>query len=131
MRGVGTGPHDVRASVTGLRAERGSVTAELAVALPAVVLVLAMVLSVGAASVARLRAVDAAAAGARVVALGEDDAAVRDAVRQVAGGSADATVRHDGEWVEVTVAAPVVGGWFGGGPLRASAQAVAHAEPGT
>jgi hypothetical protein len=121
MRGRGTAPY----------AERGSVTAELAVALPAVVLVLAMVLSVGAASVARLRAVDAAAAGARVVALGEDDAAVRDAVRQVAGGSADATVRHDGEWVEVTVAAPVVGGWFGGGPLRASAQAVAHAEPGT
>jgi hypothetical protein len=111
--------------------ERGSVTAELAVALPAVVLVLVLVLSVGSASVARLRAVDAAGVGARVAALGEGDGAVSDAVRRVAGTGADASVRHDGDWVDVEVTVPVIGQWFGGGPLHASGEASARAEPGT
>ncbi|PJI93875.1 TadE family type IV pilus minor pilin [Luteimicrobium subarcticum] len=109
--------------------ERGSVTAELAVALPAVVLVLVVVLTVGSASSAHLRALDAARTGARAAALGDDDAAVVADARHVAGAGAEVSTRRDADWVTVTVTAPVVGGWSGFGPLRASATASALVEP--
>lgn len=100
-------------------------TAELALALPAVVVLLVAVLTLGAASTAQMRAADAARAGARAVAVGEDPAA---AVRQVGGPAAQASVTHDGAWVTVRVSAPVVG-WLGGLPLRASGTATAWQEP--
>ncbi|WP_456847646.1 TadE/TadG family type IV pilus assembly protein, partial [Cellulomonas sp. P5_C6] len=53
------------------RRDRGSVTAELAVGLPAVALLLVAVLTVGAAAVAQTRCTDGARAGARAAALGE------------------------------------------------------------
>jgi len=111
--------------------ERGSVTAELAVALPAVVVVLALVLTVGAASVARLRAVDAASAAARSAALGEDDAAQRAAAVRVGGSGTSVRIAHDGDWVTADVEVPVVGrlGPFGSGPLRAGGHASARVEP--
>lgn len=111
--------------------DRGSVTAELAVALPAVVVVLALVLTVGAASVARLRAVDAASAAARSAALHEDDAAQRAAAVRVGGDGTSVRTSQAGEWVTADVEVPVVGrlGPFGSGPLRATAHAVARVEP--
>jgi len=111
--------------------ERGSVTAELVVALPAVVVVLVLVLTVGAASVARLRAVDAATAAARSAALGEDTAAQRTAAVRVGGTGTSVRLAHDGDWVTADVEVPVVGrlGPFGGGPLRATGHAVARVEP--
>ncbi|WP_402462723.1 TadE family type IV pilus minor pilin [Isoptericola aurantiacus] len=104
-------------------------TAELAVGMPVVVLLLVAVLTLVAASSAQLRAADAARAGARQVAVGEDSAAIRAAVVRVGGSDADATVVHEGEWVRVTVTRPVAGGWFSDLPLRASAEAVAWVEP--
>jgi hypothetical protein len=107
----------------------GSVTAELAVGLVAVVTVLLLVLAVGAATVARVRCTDAARAGARVAALGESDAQVRATVTRVAGeGSTVAVVRTGDGFVEVRVRAPVTGR----GPaheLQAVATAVARVEP--
>ena len=87
--------------------ERGSVTAETAVVLPVLVIVLGMVLwGVGAAG-AQLRCIDAARAGARAYARGEDPAAARLAVDQAAPRESTLVVRRNGELVEVGVRAPV------------------------
>lgn len=109
--------------------ERGAVTAELAVALPAVVLVLVAVLTLVAASVAQMRAVDAARAGARAVAIGEEDTAVARVVARVGGDDADLSIDRDRDWVRVTVTKPVVTGWTAEGPLRARGTATAWVEP--
>lgn len=109
--------------------ERGAVTAELAVALPAVVLVLVVVLTLAAAAGAQMRSADAARAAARAVASGEDDATVRATALRVAGAGATVGVLRGDPWVEVRVTTPVVGGWLAGSPLRASGAAVAWAEP--
>lgn len=103
--------------------EEGSVTTELAVALPAVVLVLLLVLGLGAASAAQMRVADAARAGARVAALGDDDGAVRSVARRLAGNGAHVSVERDAPWVTVSVEAPAVLG------LDVSASATAWAEP--
>ncbi|WP_318842995.1 TadE family type IV pilus minor pilin [Myceligenerans pegani] len=104
-------------------------TAELAVALPAVVLVLVAVLTLVAASVAQMRAVDAARAGARAVAIGEEEAVVARVVGRVGGDDAELLIDHDGDWVRVTVTKPVVNGWTAAGPLRARGTATAWVEP--
>lgn len=109
--------------------ERGAVTAELALALPAVVLVLVAVLTLVAASVAQMRAVDAARAGARAVAIGEQGAAVSSVVARVGGEAAHLSIDRDGSWVRVTVTTPVVDGWAWDGPLRARGTATAWVEP--
>lgn len=59
------------------RPARGSATAETALALPAVVLVLAALLGTGQVILARLVCVDATRAGARAAARAEPDARVR------------------------------------------------------
>ncbi len=78
-------------------------TAEFAVALPAVLLVLGLLLAGSAAGLTQLRLEEAARAGARALARGEDAAAVSGIVRQLAGDSARATVAADGGWISVTV----------------------------
>lgn len=93
---------------------RGAVTAEFAVALPAVLLLLALLLAGAAAGVTQLRLEEAARAGARALARGEDPAAVQGIVRTLAGTSATASVAADGEWLSVTVADNL------GGPLAAT-----------
>jgi Flp pilus assembly protein TadG len=92
----------------------GAVTAEFAVTLPAVVLLLAMLLSGAAAGVTQLRLEEGARAGARALARGDDSATVERIVRTLAGASASASVAADGEWLSVTVADRV------GGPLGSS-----------
>ncbi|GAB2450329.1 TadE family type IV pilus minor pilin [Xylanimonas ulmi] len=117
---------DARGAVT---AERGAVTAELAVGLPVVALLLVAVLTLAAASGAQLRATDAARAGARAVAIGQDDTQVREVVARVGGAGATAQLQRDGPWVVVEVSRPVGDGWFAHMPLRARAQATAWTEP--
>ncbi|MDT0166898.1 TadE family type IV pilus minor pilin [Actinotalea sp. AC32] len=111
------------------RGDLGAVTAETALALPAVVLVLAVVLTTGAAGAARLRCVDGARAGARLAAAGHGDHEVVAAARRVAGDDVAAAVRHEGTWVEVTARCPLPGSWFTGGRLTATGSATAWAEP--
>jgi hypothetical protein len=105
------------------------VTAELALGLPAVVLVLAVVLVTVAAGAAQLRCADAARAGARAAAIGEAPAEVRAAAGRVAGEGARVTIRPDGEWVTVEVSTTAPGAWFTGGRLTVRGSATAWVEP--
>ncbi|MGV8965997.1 MAG: TadE family type IV pilus minor pilin [Cellulomonas sp.] len=111
------------------RDERGSVTVELAVALPAVALLLAAVLVLTSAAVGQLRCADAARAGARAAALGEQPAEVRAIAEHVAGREAVIGVDTGAGWVTVTVSRAVGVGPFAGAPLRARATATARVEP--
>jgi len=105
----------------------GSVTAETAVALPALFVVLAGALAVLTAVSAQLRCVDAARLAARAAARGDGDAAVAQQVGQGCPG-ARVTVRREGGIVTVRVAldlGPLPGA---SGPLRVTAQAAAAEE---
>lgn len=97
------GQGKARGSENGHGISRGAVTAEFAVALPAVLLLLAMLLAGSAAGITQLRLEDAARAGARALARGEDPAAVNGIVRKLAGPSASSAVVPGGEWMSVTV----------------------------
>ena len=109
--------------------QRGMVTAEFAVVLPAVVLVLA--LSVGALGLAldQIRCVDAARAGARAAARGDSAAAVILVARRVAPSDALVSVETTDDIVSVSVvsgprvAAVLLPAW-----LRASSTASAARE---
>ena len=115
---AGTGGRDRRAgSPCGsptVQGSCGAVTAEFAVTLPAVLLLLAMLLAGASAGVTQLRLEEGARAGARALARGDDSATVERIVRTLSGGSASAAVSADGEWLHVTVTDRV------GGPLGAS-----------
>ncbi|MET3921945.1 TadE family type IV pilus minor pilin [Arthrobacter sp. UYEF20] len=84
-------------------------TAEFAVALPAVMLLLALLLAGSAAGVTQLRFEEAARAGVRALARGEGAAAVDGIVRRLAGESAGSAVTSDGGWLSVTVSGRVPG----------------------
>lgn len=106
----------------------GAVTAEFAVALPAVLLLLALLLAGSAAGVTQLRLEEAARAGARSLARGEDAAAVKVIVRRLAGDAAASVVDSDGEWLSVTVSGRVSGSVGALLPWTLSARAWARGE---
>ena len=83
--------------------QRGSVTAEFAVGLPAVVAVLAVALSAVAGATAQLRCVDAARAGARAAARGESAAATVAAAKDAGPAGATVMVSRVGTKVRVQV----------------------------
>lgn len=108
--------------------EQGSVTAELAVGLPVVVLLIALLASLAAAGVTELRCEAAARAGAREAALGSDDGTVRSTAARVAGAGAAVEIARAGEWTTVRVSAGVsLGPWVA--PLRVGGTAVGKEEP--
>ncbi|MGZ4662593.1 MAG: TadE family type IV pilus minor pilin [Arthrobacter sp.] len=107
---------------------RGAVTAEFAVALPAVVLLLALLLAGSAAGITQLRLEEAARAGARALARGEDRTAVSGIVRQLAGSSATSSVTAEGEWISLTVSGRVSGPVGSMVPWTLSAKALARGE---
>jgi hypothetical protein len=123
----------VRASrVARLRREpsTGAVTAETAVALPALAAVLALALwAVGAVN-AQLRCVDAARLAARAVARGDDAVAAASRAEAAAPPGATVQVRRDGGLVTVQVRAerPLLGGWLSGVGVEVSGEATADAE---
>ncbi len=84
----------------------GMTTAELAVALPAVVLVLALCLTAMALGVDHVRAQDAARAGARAASRGEPPAVVREVAASRAPAGAEVVVRAGADGVSVRVVAP-------------------------
>jgi len=112
------------------RGERGSVTAELALVLPAVVVVLLVCTSLGLAAIGQLRCADAARAAARAAAIGEPADVVVAVAQDLAGPDAEVTLQRHGDWVVVAVSRPVVAPVAGLGPLHASAEARAWVEPG-
>ena len=108
----------------------GMVTAETAVVLPVLLLVLAGAVAAVTVVGAQLRCVDAAREGARAAARGEDTAVVTALAGRAAPDGAVTTVAADGATVTVTVSADVAP--LGPVPLRVpvSASAVAQREPG-
>lgn len=120
-----------RLTVPGAGKCRGAVTAEFAVALPAVLFLLAMLLAGSAAGLTQLRLEEAARAGARALARGEDTGAVEGIVRQVAGNSASAATSEDGEWLSVTVSGRIGGPVASLVPWTLSAKATAKGESGS
>lgn len=113
---VGAGLAGARGGAGRSARDRGSVTAELAVLLPVVVLLLGVIAALTAGATTQLRCVDAARVGARAAALGAEDAAVAALARRVAGAAAHVVVSRADGWVDVTVEAavgpalPVLGG---------------------
>jgi Flp pilus assembly protein TadG len=87
------------------RRDGGMATAELAVVLPALVLVVAAALTAVSVLLAQLRCVDAAREGARAAARGEPVDVARSAAVRVAPRAASVEVGTDGEDVRVTVSA--------------------------
>ena len=88
------------------RADLGMVTAETAVVLPALAVVLAVLLAVMGYALDQASAVDAARTGARLAARGEPVGVVREAVLAEAPKASHVTVRVSASNVTVTVSAP-------------------------
>lgn len=107
--------------------DEGMATAELAVAMPAVVVAMAAVLSVGQAVVAQVRCVDAARSAARAAARGEPPAAVRElAANGMRGAKVSVSQRGSLLTVVVTREVPLV---LPAGPsVRVEGSAVARVE---
>ena len=107
------------------------VTAETAVVLPVLLLVLAGAVAAVTVVGSQLRCVDAAREGARAAARGETTAVVEALVSRTAPGGATASVSLGEQDVRVTVSARIAA--LGAVPLRltVSAEAVAAREPGT
>jgi hypothetical protein len=105
------------------------VTAELAVLLPALVLLLVVSLRAVAVGVAELQCVDAARVAARSAARGDDPAAAQRAGQAVAPAGATVSVRTAGGQVAVLVRASVrvLPGFSL--PVRAQARAVSEGVP--
>ncbi|UUL77232.1 TadE family protein [Pseudarthrobacter sp. Fe7] len=107
---------------------RGTVTAEFAVTLPAVMALLAMLLAGAAAGMTQLRIEEGARAGARAMARGDGPAAVERTVRTLAGASATASIATDGEWLTITVADRVPGPLGSSIPWTLTARASTRSE---
>lgn len=87
------------------RPDTGSATAETAVALPALVLVVAVCVWALAVVATGLRCAEAARAGARAAARGDTATAVSDAARRAAGHPVEVAVSTGSELVTVEVTA--------------------------
>ena len=85
--------------------DRASATAETAVALPALVLVLACCLWAVSLAATALRTAEAARTGARAAARGESAAAVADAARRSGGPGVEVATTTSGELLTVRVTA--------------------------
>ncbi|MFJ2028330.1 TadE family type IV pilus minor pilin [Streptosporangium sp. NPDC087985] len=113
------------------RRARGSVTAETAVVLPAVVVMLAAALWAVAAVGAQLECVDAARAGARAASRGESLEQVRGGVLSAAPAGAHVVVTRSAEVTRVEVSANVRPSWGASLPsVTVRATAVSATEPG-
>jgi Flp pilus assembly protein TadG len=83
------------------------VTVEFAVLMPAMVMLLAVVLAAGSASLAYVRCLDAARSAARLAARHEQPEVVREAVRSLAPEGAQVTMAASGGHVRITVSADI------------------------
>ena len=105
-------------------------TAEFAVVLPAVVLVLALALGALGLAWDQIRCVDAARAGARAASRGDSSGAVTLVTSRAAPSGAEVSMGTTGDLIQVSVvsrprvAASLLPGW-----LRASSTAYAVREP--
>jgi len=105
MASTAMGPGRVRSRIRG--SDRGMVTAELAMALPALVVVTGLLMWAVAAVSTQVRCIDAARAAARSLARGDSEAVATASARILAPGQADVQVRRSGRTVLVKVTAAV------------------------
>lgn len=106
--------------------ERGPVTAEFALAIPAVILVLLLVLSLGLQSATRVALEEGARAAARELARGETAATAEQIARNTAGDDVSVVISASGEYTTVVLTQQVrVLGLI---ELDADQQAEAHAR---
>jgi hypothetical protein len=105
-------------------AEEGTVTAEFAAALPAVVLVLALALGAIQAAGLQLRVVDAASIAARSLGRGEPGGVADGRVAALIG-SHEYSSSSEGDFVCASVSAPIVFGTLGSTGLTVSARSCA------
>lgn len=105
------------------------VTAETAVALPSLMLVLGIALAALSAASTHIACVDAARVGARALARGDSDHAARAVAADAAPDDAEVTLSEAAGFVRVTVHAPVQWGPAGTPPLRVSDTATTRVEP--
>jgi len=110
--------------------ERGYVTAETALALPALVLVLAFALWAVQVVAGQLRCVDAAREAARALARGDSQSAARAAAQRAAPLGAVIAMTSGGGEVAVTVSADIRAPGLRGRGYHVTARAVAELEPG-
>ncbi|MFG2991050.1 TadE family type IV pilus minor pilin [Streptomyces sp. NPDC048257] len=108
------------------KSDRGYVTAEAALVIPALVLFAALLVWALMAAAAQIRCVDAARAGARAAARSEQVEVAEAAARAAAPPGARVELERSGDLWRVRVAAPAPGP--NGLPVRLGAQAVALAE---
>ena len=111
------------------RRDGGMATAELAVVLPTLVLVIGAALTMVSVILAQVRCVDAAREAARAAARGESSDVVRSAAVRAAPAAATVEVGGGGEEVRVTVSARVRGIGALLPAFHVSASAVALREP--
>lgn len=113
------------------RRDSGMATAELAVVLPTLVLVIAAALAMVSVVLAQVRCVDAAREAARAAARGEPAAVIRTAAVRAAPPGASVDVGAAGEDVRVTVSAQAgrVGGLVPAFHVSASAVALREPDP--
>ncbi|MDR2703355.1 MAG: pilus assembly protein [Cellulomonadaceae bacterium] len=113
--------------------DRGAVTAELAVALPGVVLLLLTILGLGAAFGTQMRVSDAARTAARLYSVSAGLADITAVAQQVAGQSAVVELLPEhplpGEWATITVRRSASFGPANLGPLLLSGSATVWLEP--
>ncbi|RFA22828.1 TadE family type IV pilus minor pilin [Subtercola boreus] len=102
--------------------DRGSITAEFAAGLPAVMIVLVLALAALQASTLQVRVVDAAAVAARTLARGDSDA---DGAVNLLVGAHSLSSTHEGDFVCATVSAPMSFGSLGLAGLEATARSCA------
>ncbi|WP_205787136.1 TadE family type IV pilus minor pilin [Specibacter cremeus] len=88
---------------------RGSVTAELAVALPAVTALLALLMLGAGVGIQQLRLEEAAAAGARGLARGDATSLVQNTIGNIAGSGSSASIGVADGYATVTVSGRVTG----------------------
>jgi Flp pilus assembly protein TadG len=85
------------------RRDAGTATAEFAVVMPAIVLLVVLLTGAAAVGFSQLRAFDAARSAAREIARGESQAAVVAEAKKHAGDASSVAVRADGGYSVVTV----------------------------
>ncbi|PSK99419.1 hypothetical protein CLV63_103143 [Murinocardiopsis flavida] len=109
-------------------ADHGTVTAETAVALPSLMLLLGIALAAIHAATTHLSCVDAARVGARALARGEEPDAVHTLIDQVAPPQARARISTDSRFARVRLSAPVPIAPGLPGPFEVHAEAATPVE---
>lgn len=108
--------------------QKGSVTAELAVVLPAVTALLALLLLSVSVGMLQLRLEEGARAGARAMARGDSTSQVLDTVTRLAGDGTAVSLGREGGYATVTVQGRAGGVLSGLIPWEQTARASARSE---